>query len=46
MLQAALAVVRFYRELAQPLAQAHGLPYPADLDRVMVARLEKLGQAD
>jgi predicted nucleotidyltransferase len=46
MLQAALAIVRFYREQAQPLAQAHGLTYPADLDRVMVARLEKLGQAD
>ena len=44
MLQSALTIVRFYRELAQPLAQTHGLAYPAALDQVMAARLEKLGQ--
>jgi predicted nucleotidyltransferase len=42
MLQAALVVVRFYQELAPPLARAHGIPYPAELDRMMYERLEKL----
>ncbi len=42
MLQAALVIVRFYQELAPPLARAHGITYPADLERVIYARLEKL----
>jgi predicted nucleotidyltransferase len=42
MLQAALVIVQFYRELAPPLAQAHGIMYPADLERVMSDRLEQL----
>ena len=42
MLQAALTIVRFYQELAPPLAQAHGIPYPADLARVMSGRLEQV----
>ncbi len=42
MLQAALTIVHFYQELAPPLAQAHGIPYPADLARVMSGRLELL----
>ncbi len=45
MLQAALTIVRFYQELASPLAQAHGIPYPADLARVMSGRLERLYNA-
>ena len=45
MLQAALAIVRFYQQLAPPLAQAHGIPYPADLARVMSGRLELLSNA-
>ena len=45
MLQAALVIARFYQELAPPLAQAHGIPYPADLERVMYDRLEKLSSA-
>ena len=45
MLQAALIIVRFYQELAVPLARTHGIPYPADLDRVMSDRLEKLCDA-
>jgi predicted nucleotidyltransferase len=45
MLQAALTIVRFYQELAPPLAQAHGIPYPADLAQVMSGRLEQLGNA-
>src|SRR6266498_3720506 len=35
MLQAALVIVRFYQELAPLLARTHGIPYPAELDRVM-----------
>src|SRR5438045_2919767 len=35
MLQAALVIVYFYQHLAPPLAQAHGIPYPADLERVV-----------
>jgi len=42
MLQAALVIVHFYQELAPPLARAHGIPYPADLARMMVERLEQL----
>jgi len=44
MLQAALVIVRFYQELAPPLAQAHRITYPADLERVMCDRLERLGK--
>ena len=42
MLQAALTIVRFYQELAPQLAEAHGIPYPTDLARVMSDRLELL----
>ena len=42
MLQSAHIIVRFYRELARPLAQTHGIAYPADLDRIMSGRLEQL----
>jgi predicted nucleotidyltransferase len=45
MLQAALVIVRFYQELAPPLAQAQGITYPADLERVMSDRLEQLCKA-
>jgi predicted nucleotidyltransferase len=45
MLQAALVLVRFYREVAPVLARTHGITYPAILDRVMSARLEKLCDA-
>ena len=45
MLQAALVLVRFYREVAPLLARTHGLTYPAALDRVMSERLEKLCDA-
>lgn len=41
MLQAALVILRFYRELAPPLARTHAISYPAALERVMVDRLEK-----
>jgi predicted nucleotidyltransferase len=42
MLQAALTILHFYQELAPPLARAHGLTYPHDLERLMLARLEKV----
>jgi Streptomycin adenylyltransferase len=45
MLQAARTIVHFYQELAPPLAQAHGLFYPADLARVMSGQLELLCNA-
>lgn len=40
MLRAVLVVVHFYQELAPPLAQAHNLPYPAELAQLMSNRLE------
>jgi len=43
MLQAGLALVRFYQELAPLLVQTHGIAYPDGLERVMIGRLEKLG---
>jgi hypothetical protein len=42
MLQAAWGIVRYYRDLARPLAGAHGIPYPDRLDRMMSDRLERL----
>lgn len=42
MLNAALTIVQFYQELAPPLAQVHGLPYPVDLAQVMSDRLKRL----
>ena len=45
MLQAALVIVRFYQDLAPLLAETHGIPYPADLDRVIYGRLEQLYDA-
>ncbi len=42
LLRAAYAVVAFYREVAPPLAQAHGITYPAALEDVICARLEAL----
>lgn len=41
MLQAALVIVYFYQQLAPPLAQAHGIPYPADLELVVSDQLEQ-----
>ncbi|HEV2238552.1 MAG TPA: nucleotidyltransferase domain-containing protein [Ktedonobacterales bacterium] len=42
MLEAASALVGYYRDLALPLAQRYGVAYPTALDRVMTARLERL----
>lgn len=42
MLQAARLLVQRYQALAAPLAAANGLPYPAELERVMLERLDHL----
>jgi predicted nucleotidyltransferase len=42
MRDAALAIIALYRELAMPLAKAHGVIYPAELDRLLRERLESL----
>jgi hypothetical protein len=42
MLQAGLALVRFFQETAPPLAQAHAIAYPAALERIMLDRLDQL----
>jgi predicted nucleotidyltransferase len=42
MLEASLVIVRFYKALAVPLAEAHGLIYPDALERVLVPKLEEL----
>jgi len=42
MLQAVLTILHFYQKLAAPLARAHGLAYPQELERLMLARLEKV----
>ncbi len=41
LLQAALVIVRFYQELAVPLAREYAIAYPADLEQVMYDRLEQ-----
>ncbi|HEY6541427.1 MAG TPA: aminoglycoside 6-adenylyltransferase, partial [Ktedonobacteraceae bacterium] len=45
MLRATLVIVRFYQELVPLLAQARGIPYPAELARVMSERLVQLCKA-
>jgi predicted nucleotidyltransferase len=39
---AALRLVRLYRELATDLAASYGIPYPAELDRLLSGQLERL----
>lgn len=46
MTAAASIIVEFYQELAKPLAEANGLAYPAELERLMLARLATLGNRD
>jgi hypothetical protein len=41
-LDATLALVQSYRELAQGLATVHGIAYPAELDRLVSVELEQL----
>lgn len=42
LLRAARAIVRLYQQLAPPLAQVHGISYPAALAHQMQERLERL----
>jgi predicted nucleotidyltransferase len=42
MLEAALLILRFFRDLAPGLASKHGITYPERLDHVIVAKLENL----
>ncbi|MBP6016079.1 MAG: aminoglycoside 6-adenylyltransferase [Candidatus Promineofilum sp.] len=46
MLAAAQIILDFYRSLAVPLAEAHGIPYPSGLERLMSARLKRLASPD
>jgi predicted nucleotidyltransferase len=46
MLIAALTIVRFYLEIAPPLAQKHGVSYSHGLERVMLDRLKRLQDAN
>jgi predicted nucleotidyltransferase len=41
-LKAGSALIRFYREIAPPLAQIHGIHYSHKLEHVMMDRLQKL----
>ena len=43
MREAALIIVRYYQELAHELARTHGIAYPDGVERVIMARLERLG---
>jgi len=45
MRQAGRIILRFYQETVSSLAQTHGIPYPAELERVLVAQLEKSKEA-
>ena len=43
MLQAADTIVSVYKEIAPPLADEHGIEYPAGVEQVLLERLERLG---
>lgn len=43
---AAWAVVNFYRELTPPLAEAYHIPYPVELERLMLDRFEAIGKRE
>jgi hypothetical protein len=45
MRDAALLIVQYYQALARPLAQTHGIAYPAGVEQVMLDRFAQL-QAD
>jgi len=44
LLKSSLVLLRFYREHAMMLAQAHGMSYPDVLERVLGEQLEELGK--
>ena len=43
MLQAALVIFRFYQDVAPVLAEAHGIKYQTELERMMLNQLQELG---
>jgi hypothetical protein len=45
MLAAAVAIHGVYQGQAEDLARRHGLTYPAELERLMLGRLEELHAA-
>jgi predicted nucleotidyltransferase len=42
MLQAVETIVDVYQQIARPLAKEHGIEYPADLEQVLLRRLEQV----
>jgi predicted nucleotidyltransferase len=44
MLLSAWVILQFYKETAAALSRIHGVPYPHQLEEVMLARLEKLSK--
>ena len=46
MLQACRTIMKFYKNLVPPLTEQHGLRYPDGLERVVMARLETLGEIE
>lgn len=44
MFQAVQVICRFYMDIAPSLAKAHDLPYPLELERMMMHELEGLGK--
>lgn len=46
LLRAARTIIACYREVAPPLAQAHGIVYPAALEQIICARLDALETPD
>jgi predicted nucleotidyltransferase len=45
MLRSALAIIAFYQDVAHLLVARYGLSYPANLERIMLTRLERLRPA-
>jgi predicted nucleotidyltransferase len=45
MLRSALAIIAFYHDVAHLLVERYGLSYPANLERIMLTRLERLRPA-
>jgi predicted nucleotidyltransferase len=43
LLQAALVLFRFYQNVASVLAEAHGIKYQTELERMMLGQLQELG---
>jgi hypothetical protein len=45
MLKASLVILKYYKELAIPLAHTYAIPYPDKLEEIMVRRLGELNQS-